>query len=50
MLSLRLKCQVLGEATSKGQSLPLGADESVAHRLYVSPLYDNRRIFLTQVR
>lgn len=50
MLSLRLKCQVLGEATFKGQSLPLGADESVAHGLYVSPLYHNRRIFFTQVR
>lgn len=32
---------------SKGQELPLGADESVAHRLYLSPLCDNRRIFLT---
>ena len=50
MLCLRLKCQVLGEAASKGQSLPLGAGESAAPKLYVSPLYENRRIFLTRVR
>ena len=42
--------QALGEAPFKGQSSPLGAGESVAPRVYVSPLYHKRRTVFTQVR